>query len=240
MANISTIAIDMSGSPVSVSVLPISTIATPHLRFACLKTAFFNASGFQYTVEKNTNIVTTAITASGRNNIQSSHIISQANQTLTSWFAATSFVLNYNFMNVAQSAGVNLLTASSLIGASSNLGRHIMYLVTHAITVTSPVSQFDVFSSTTVSSLSASIESQIGNLIASSLATQANQQLLLDRIIALNGPVLSEQATLFTSTSSISDMDILLQISNVRFFVSFGSSTRELNLTTLPVCIRLQ
>ncbi len=237
------VAVDISANAVSIALASDTAVLTPYIRFTCTKVSFFDALGIQYTVSKNVNNVVTSISALARSSVQSSHITSRAGDTsLSSWINGPSNgnVINvpYTFQGTSKSIIYDLANASAVLGASS-LGKHIAFMVTHAMLIRHQSSATALFAAATLSTLAASIETQVGTLVASAVATQANQQSFLNKIIASNGPVIQETGGYLKYTTDMSDIDIMITLTNVKFDLTVAGNVKTLVLTSVPICIRL-
>ena len=239
-----TASIDLSGSTVSVIPVSDTEIQEAHIRLTCLKASFFTASGIGYSVNKNVKNVVTAVNAIAKSNIASDHIRTRAgNVGLSSWILKSGNLtdITYTFAGGAQrTLKYDVTNVVNVLGNFSSLGKHIVLLATNLLTTKRPSTETEIFTTTTVASLSSLIEVQISNLIATTLSSQANQQTILNDILMANGPIISEAGGIITYTAAMSDIDILIRLKNVKFNVQYGSKTPQiLSIDSIPICIRL-
>lgn len=246
MAAVPTVAVsvDVSANAVSISLASDTSVTTPFMRFTCTKTSFFDAIGIQYTVLKDANNVVTSVSAVTRASIQAAHITSRAGDTtLTSWINGPSnsnvITMAYTFQGTDKSIKYDLSNATSVLGATSSLGRHIAFMVTHAMLVRLQSTTTGLFNSETLGTLASSIETQIGTLVASTLSSQANQQIFLNKIKAFNGPVIDDIGGYLKYTSDMSDLDIMISLTNITFNITIAGTGKSLILNSVPICIRL-
>ena len=239
-------AVDISANAINISLASDTAVLTPYIRFTCTKASFFDATGIQYTVSKDASNVVTSITAVARSSVQASHITSRAgNTSLSSWINGPSNgngnvnSISYTFQGASKSIIYDLANAASVLGATSSLGRQIAFMVTHAMLVRRQSNANALFDTTTLAALAASIETQVGNLVASAVATQANQQAFLNKILASNGPIIQETGGFLKYTTAMSDIDIMITLTNVKFNLTVAGNVKTLVLTSVPICIRL-
>ena len=244
--------VDLTSSGISATATPVTapTFPASYLQLSCSKTSFFGASGFQYRIITDASGVTTTVSGVAFDNVQNSHITTQAGGSNSSWQNASAvgnvYTLSYSFSGVSKSVNYSLSQAASLLPSSNNLGEHILLMVTTALRMKTASSLTDVFSSAAKTTAVSTLNTNLGVAIKTALSTASCQDAMFQALLQANGPITEtvttanhNQTYYLPYSSSYTGLKLALYLQNFPVTVTYYGSTRTVILSQVPLLIDL-
>lgn len=238
----------MSGNAFTATASPVPTpsnVSPAYLQLTCSKTVFLSPSGLNYNIIANASGVVTSIIGNAFNNINQSHIVTSA-ASQASWIGGNNvgnvIDISFNYLGNTKSIKYNLDLAASILPGTNDLARHLMLIISHAIRIRAPLTETDVITSTSLSTVIASLKANLATAIASALSTQPCQNAILQAIIQSNGPIVENTAgthTLLYNQSTYSSIMLAMTITQLPVTVSFYDTQRTITLYNIPLYINL-
>lgn len=225
---------------VALSALPLTVPAgtpTLYLQMQMDKTQLLGASGIHWKLVKDGSGVAIDIQAMASSNVNSTYLASQAAGSFTSWNDPSAlFGIAFSFNGSARQYTFSTQSAQASLG-SSRLGMHVLLLAASAYTTSQVTSVDSVF--TDPITVAASVESALISTIVAYLQTSASQTAILKALKSANFLYFQGDEGYLPYTSTLSGMQIALELTNIRVDVSDNSVTNTLVLGDVPLVLNL-
>lgn len=229
---------------IHVAIATDPTITDPLLSFKAIKGALFDPSGFAYKVTKDVSGIITDISAMSRPNVQLGHLIQVISNTglwANGDINNNSIPMTYKFNNGQPKTILYDLTyANEYLNVSRSIGAHIMLIVAHIIACRAPVTLDEIFDASSINNEINDISNKIAEILTNHMNTSNVQNLILQRIIQIMGPVIDTNDGFLPYIDNYIDLDILLDIRNLTVNLTFNDIQKHISILSLPIQLQIR
>lgn len=208
-----------------------------------LSKASFFSDAIDFIVQKDASGVVINVTASltPQNNVDAEYLLQQLELSSTSWSSPSVFNLEYTIDGLSRNIPYSVSQAEAIFGGSqASFGLHVAALASTAIKLNQTNTVDAVFDDP--EDVKTSIDGSIASSIASHIAKPEMQDIIFQRILQINGPVIdvSESSGSLIVTEDMTDMVLSLVLNGIRLRVNFNGIVRYIVLNQLPIRITLE